>query len=109
MARGDFQVVAEDVIEADLEGADAGAGPLTRLDLGDVALAVAAQAAQLIEFSMVAGADDAAVGGVCGGIGIDGAGQQARHVLKLIHGFPQLAQPRAREAAERAAQRRQAF
>ena len=45
----DFDVKAEDVVEADLERVDAGALALALLDLGDVVLAVAADVAQLVE------------------------------------------------------------
>ena len=49
---GDFDVVAEDVIEADLERLDAGALPLARFDLRDVLAAVLAEIAQLVELGI---------------------------------------------------------
>ena len=61
---GDFDVIAEYVIEANLQRLDAGARPLARFDLRDVLAAVLAQVAQFVEFGVVAGANRAAVGNV---------------------------------------------
>jgi len=47
---GDFDVVAEDVVEAHLERSDAGALALAGFDLGNVSLAVLAEVAEFIEF-----------------------------------------------------------
>ncbi len=58
---GDFQIIAEDVVEADLERADAGAGPLALLDLGEVGFAVARNIAQLIEAGVETVANGTAV------------------------------------------------
>ena len=58
---GDFQVVAEDAVELDLQRADAGALALALLDLRDVLLAVAAEVAQFVERGIDAGANHAAV------------------------------------------------
>ena len=46
---GDFDVVAEDVVEAHLERRDAGALALAGFDLGDVLFAVLAEVAQFVE------------------------------------------------------------
>ena len=46
---GDFDVVAEDVVEADLQRGDAGALALAGFDLGDVLVAVLAEVAELVE------------------------------------------------------------
>ena len=61
---GDFDVVAEDVVEADLERGDAGALALAGFDLGDVLLAVLAEVAEFVELGVIAGADGAAIGEV---------------------------------------------
>ena len=57
----DFDVVAEYVIEPDLERLDAGAVALARFDGGDVAFAVAADVAEFIKFGVDTGADGAAI------------------------------------------------
>ena len=49
---GDLDVVAEDVVEADLERLDAGALALAGFDLGDVLPAVLAEVAQFVEFGV---------------------------------------------------------
>ena len=58
----DFEVVAEDGVELDLQRADAGALALALLDLRDVLLAVAAEVAQFVERAIDAGANHAAIG-----------------------------------------------
>ena len=57
----DFQVIAEHLVEADLEGGDAGAGDFLGLIVGDPLLAAGRQIAQRVELRMKAGADQAAV------------------------------------------------
>ncbi len=69
---GDFDVVAEDVVEADLQRLDAGAGALAGLDLGDDLAAIAAKVAQFIEIGVAAGADRPAIGQVDGRLVGDG-------------------------------------
>ena len=59
----DFQVVAEDLVEADLDVGDAGPLALGRLILGHPLLAAGHQLAQLVEIGAIAGADEAAVAG----------------------------------------------
>ena len=58
---GDFDVVTEDVVEADLQRLDAGAGAFASLDLRDDLAAIAAEIAQLVEIGVEARADGAAV------------------------------------------------
>src|SRR5580698_2212445 len=60
----DFDVVAEDVVEANLERLNARALALARLNLRDVLLAVLAEVAQLVQAGVEAGANRAAVGEV---------------------------------------------
>ena len=57
-----FDVIAENVVEANLERLDSRAAALPRFNLGDVLAAVAADVAQLIQLGVEAGADGAAVG-----------------------------------------------
>ncbi len=58
---GDFDVIAEDVVEADFQRADAGAGALALLDLGEVGVAVVRDVAEFVETRVEAVADRAAV------------------------------------------------
>ena len=58
---GDFDVVAEDFVVADFEGFDAGAVGFGELELSDPIFAVRGEGAELVEFSIVAGLDDAAL------------------------------------------------
>ena len=58
---GDFNVVAEDVVEADLEVLDPRPLPLRLFDLGDERLAAGAQFPQGVQFGMVAVLDQAAL------------------------------------------------
>ena len=57
---GDLDVVAEDLVEADLQAGDAGAADLLGLEAGDPLLAAAGDLAQLVELGVVAVADQAA-------------------------------------------------
>ena len=59
---GHLDVVAEDLVVADLERADAGPLPLAALELGDEGLAGAADRAQVVELGVPAVLDDAALG-----------------------------------------------
>ena len=63
---GNFDVVAENVIEADLQRLDLCARTLARFDLRNVLAAVAADIAQLIQLGMVTGSDGAAIGKIRG-------------------------------------------
>src|ERR1043166_4510707 len=61
MRVGDFDVITEDLVESDLERADAGALPLARLQAGDVLLAAVARVLQLVQLAVEPGADRVAV------------------------------------------------
>src|SRR5262245_59171887 len=61
MRVGDFDVVTEDAIEADLEAGTTGAGDFVRLESCDPLLAAAIDAAKLVELGVIAFADDAAL------------------------------------------------
>ena len=60
---GNFDVVAEDLVEADFQGVDAGAFALALFHGGDDLLAVLAEVAKFVEFGVIAGADHAGFGG----------------------------------------------
>ena len=72
----DFDEVAEDVVELDLEGIDAGALAFGGLEVGDPAFAVARGGAEFVEFGGVAVADDAAVLGGGGWFVGEGGGEE---------------------------------
>ena len=57
----DFDVIAKDLVEADLERSDAGALPLARLEPGDVLLAAVAYRLQVVEARVIAGFDRVAI------------------------------------------------
>src|SRR5439155_19957513 len=57
----DLDVVAEDLVEPDLEGSDRGALPLARLERGDVLLPAVARVFELVQLAIVARADGVAV------------------------------------------------
>jgi hypothetical protein len=63
---GDLDVVAEIVREPDLQAADAGALLLGALEVGEPGLVVRGEAAETVEFGVVAGADVVAVGEIVG-------------------------------------------
>ena len=60
MGVGDLDVVAEDLVEADLEAVDPGPADLLGLVLGDPRLAAPGDLAQLVEVGVIAVADQAA-------------------------------------------------
>ena len=103
----DFDVVAKDVVEAHLERTDAGAPALARLHLGDVLLAVAAQAAELVELGVVARADGARVGERGGRVVADGPRNQLAQVRQLIGSAVEAPQARRGERRDEAAEVRQ--
>src|SRR5256884_8857229 len=58
----DLQVIAEDLVETDLERGDAGSLALARLEPGDVLLPAVASVLELVELVIVPGSDRVAVG-----------------------------------------------
>src|SRR6266478_8237042 len=60
---GNFNVVAENMVEADFKRSDVGALTLALFHGGDDLFAVLAKIAQLVEFGVKAGANDAGLGG----------------------------------------------
>ncbi len=83
---GDFEVVAEDGIEADFERGDAGAFALAGLDVGDELAAVGGEGAEVVEFGVEAGADDVAVGEVDGRFVGEGAGDAFVEIGEGVEG-----------------------
>ena len=69
----DLDVVAEDLVEADLQRVDAGAFAFALFHGGDDLFAVLAEVAEFVEFGVIVGADDAGVGGERGRLVGDGA------------------------------------
>ena len=67
MGFGDFDEVAEDVVEFDFEGVDAGAFAFVLLEAGDPVFAAAGGGAEFVEFLGMAVLDDVAVFDVCRG------------------------------------------
>ena len=60
---GDLDVVAKDLVEADLERVDAGAGAFLRLKTGDPFLAAARAVAELVKLRLIARPNQAALTG----------------------------------------------
>ena len=67
LAGGDLDEVAEDVVELDFQGVDAGAFPLVFLEAGDPVLSAAGGGAEFVELRGVAVADDVAILHICRG------------------------------------------
>ncbi len=81
---GNFDVVAEDLIEADFERADAGAEALALLDGGDGLFATAGERAELVEFGVIAGADVAGLVGEGRRIVGNGGGDEGADVWQVV-------------------------
>src|ERR1700733_6901633 len=81
---GNFDVVAEDLVEPNFEGIDAGAKALAFLDGGDGLFAAAGETAKLVEFGVVAGANSARFVGQGGGIVGDRAGDEDADVGQIV-------------------------
>ena len=75
---GDLDVIAEDLVVADLQAGDAGAGDFLGLEAGDPFLAVAGDGVQFIQLRVVAGADDAALARAAPAAGRRGRRRAAR-------------------------------
>ena len=105
----DLDVVAEDVVEAHLEGGDARALALAGLDLGDVLLAVLAEIAEVVEFGMVSGANRAAIRQVERRFIGDRPEDEAADVGQLIEAIMQVAQARGLLGVEAAFERGDLF
>ena len=79
-----LDVVAEDLVEANLQRGDAGAFALALFHRGDDLLAVLAEVAQFVEFGVVTAADHARVGGERRRLVGDGAFEPLAHVGKFV-------------------------
>jgi hypothetical protein len=86
----DFEVIAEDIVEAHLQRLDAGTLPFARFDLRDVLAAVQAEIAQFVEFGVETGADGAPVsdgqGRLVGNRFQDGVGDVGQFIETLVQG-----------------------
>ena len=98
----DFDVVAEDVVEADLERRDAGAGALALFDLGKIGPAVAGDVAQFVEARIEAVANGAAVVEIHGRL----VGERGENAVADFGDFIQARVDDPRGAAESAMPRR---
>src|SRR5690606_3465761 len=78
---GDLQVVAEDLVVADLHALDAGGLLLARFEAGDVLAVGAERGAQFVQLRAVAGADRLAVAQIGGRVVTDGALDLGGHVV----------------------------
>ncbi len=83
---GDLEVVAEYLVEADLQRVDAGALALPRLQAGDEVHRAIAEGAQLVQLGIEARADDAAVGERRRRLFGDRGGDQLAQLGKRIEG-----------------------
>ena len=104
---GDLDVVAEDLVEADLQGRDAGAARLTGLELGDPALPLAADAAQVVQLDAVARLDQVALGQHGRRVRLDGGGYQALHLGAGVQRVAEDRQQRRVDAGQQRLERRQ--
>ena len=73
---GDFEEVAEDVVELDFEGVDAGAFALGFLQFGEPVFSFARGGAEVVEFGGVAVADEVSVFGGSGWFVAKGVGEE---------------------------------
>ena len=88
---GDFDVVAEDLIETDFEGVDAGTLAFALFRGSDDLLAVLAEVAEFVKFDVVAGAEDAGFGGGGGRLVGDGTLELFADVGELVEFFVEIA------------------
>ncbi len=91
---GHLEVVAEHLVEADLERADAGALPLALLERQQMLLAVARQRAQPVQLGVDSGADDAAVLDRARWVVLETGGQLGFEIGERIGGGDLPQQPR---------------
>ena len=85
LAAADFDIVAEDLVEADLEVANAGARPLAGLQPQNQRLAVAQQAHQFVKLRVVTGPDQVAFPQGHRGVLADGYLQQGLEFAQFVH------------------------
>ena len=96
----DFDVIAEDTVEADFQRRDAGAFALAGFDLGQQLFAVLAQAAEFVELRIVAGPDQPTLAEKHRGLGMDRFLEQLAHVSKLVQVFPKFLEASCLEMVE---------
>src|SRR5581483_1432648 len=82
---GNFDVIAENIVEANLQRLDAGSTPLTRLNLGDILPSVAAQVPELVQFGMKSVANGAAISQVDGRLVRNSGPNAVAHFCDLVH------------------------
>ena len=94
IAAADLDIVAENLVEADLELGDASLLAQLGLHLRKHALAAVHDVAQFVDFGVVSGADGAAVLEVGGRVVDQGAGDVVKDVGQRVDGVGQLCQQR---------------
>ena len=87
-----FDVVAEDTVEANLQGIDAGALALALFHSGNDLLAVLAQVAEFVKFGVVAITNDSRIGGQGWRLVGDGAVEAFTHIDELVDFVVQVTQ-----------------
>ena len=90
---GDLDVVAEDLVVPDFQGADAGLLLLPLLQLREEALAAGEDVPELVQLGVVAVPDEAPLPDGEGRLVAEGLGDAARHILQGIDSLPQLREP----------------
>ena len=90
---GDLDVVAEDLVVPDFQGADAGLLLLPLLQLREEALAAGEDVPELVQLGVVAVPDEAPLPDGEGRLVAEGLGDAARHILQGVDGLPQLREP----------------
>ena len=90
---GNLDVVAEDIVEADFQRLNSGAGPLALLDLCDILPAIAADIAQLVEFGVIARANCAAIGEIERRLIGDGGENAIANIRHFVQAAMNLSEP----------------
>ena len=107
LALADLDVVAVHPVVADLERGDAAAGALACLQFDQELVGVGGQAAQFVQFGIVAFGDDAAIDQLQRWLGGDRAGEPLRGFVVAAHLGGQRLQARRVQRRQLLAQRRQ--
>src|SRR5258707_3711092 len=101
---GNFDVVAENMVEADFKRSDVGALALALFHGGDNLLAVLAEVAQLVELGVEAAADDAGIGGESGRLVGEGGFKDLAHIGEFVDLVVEAAEEGAAAGRPRGAQ-----
>lgn len=105
---GDFDVEAEDPVEADLEVGDAGALLLAFLVFGDPSLSGVGDVPEPVEFGVDAIGDDAALALGDGGVGSKGRSEAKGEIIEAVESQGEVIEKGFACVAEQRAERREA-